>query len=165
VRVVAGGAAQVREISGSACIGAQNSLLAEFGLGTSTAIDSLIVRWPSGLLQVCVPPDVDQLVTITEGLVTDAPSPVAAASAFWLTASPNPATERSVFRFSLPRQDWVRLEVFDVAGRRVATLLDGIRDAGQHEATFSPQSLGAGVYLYRVRAGRDELTRKLFVVR
>jgi len=52
VRLVAGGVTQIREVSGGSGYLSQNSLPLEFGLGTSTTIDSLIIRWPSGIVQV-----------------------------------------------------------------------------------------------------------------
>ncbi|MCP4567474.1 MAG: hypothetical protein GY841_07840, partial [FCB group bacterium] len=51
VRVVAGGISQIREISGGSGYCSQNSLTAEFGLGTAVTVDSVIITWPSGTVQ------------------------------------------------------------------------------------------------------------------
>ncbi|MDH3889559.1 MAG: CRTAC1 family protein [candidate division Zixibacteria bacterium] len=67
LRLVSGGVSQLREIGAGSSYISQNSLEAEFGLGTSTLIDSLVVTWPSGLTQVMTRLDADQTVVVTEG--------------------------------------------------------------------------------------------------
>jgi YVTN family beta-propeller protein len=77
VTVVRGGTREIQEVSGGSGYFTQNPLVSEFGLGTSTAIDSLIVRWPSGIRQVVSPlPAVNAIVTVTEsdGSFVDATS-------------------------------------------------------------------------------------------
>jgi hypothetical protein len=57
----------MQEVSGGSGLFSQNSLVAQFGLGSTTSIDSLIVRWPSGIRQVVTPPpSVRTVVTVTE---------------------------------------------------------------------------------------------------
>jgi len=68
VRVVAGGKSQIREISGGSGFCSQNSLTAEFGLGSSTSVDSLIIRWPSGIVQKQTGIPIDTLLRITEAV-------------------------------------------------------------------------------------------------
>lgn len=46
----------------------------------------------------------------------------------------------------------MRLEVFDMIGRRVATLVDGQVAAGRHQATFDAGNLSSGIHLYRLQA-------------
>ena len=62
IKVVAGSDKQYWEISG----GSGNSLMAEFGLGTHTQVDSVIVKWPSGVIQVLTDVPVNQRLTILE---------------------------------------------------------------------------------------------------
>ena len=58
------------------------------------------------------------------------------------------------------------LAVFDLAGRRVATLLDHeLVTAGTHEAVLDSRGLPAGIYLYRLSAGLQSTTRKMVVVK
>ena len=70
VHVVAGTVRQMQEVSGGSGRFSQNSLPLEFGLGSSTAIDSLIVQWPSGIRQVVPPPAINAIVTVEEGRAT-----------------------------------------------------------------------------------------------
>ena len=83
VTVVAGGVTRTRELSGGSGYGSQDALVASFGLGPATAIDSLFVRWPSGTLQpVTLPgPGVDRRVTFTE---TGSPTLLSLFEATWI---------------------------------------------------------------------------------
>ncbi len=78
---------------------------------------------------------------------------------------PNPTTGLAVIAFNLPTEGPVELAVYDLAGRRVTTLVSGVLTAGRHEAGFDASSLTAGVYLYRLTAEEGTLTRRLVVSR
>ena len=78
---------------------------------------------------------------------------------------PNPAHRESTIRYELPRASRVRLEVFDLNGRRVQSLVDGLIPAGRHEATWKPLGGATGVFFCRLRAGDFAATRKLVLVR
>jgi Tol biopolymer transport system component len=67
VRIVAGGVSQIREVSGGAGRATQESLPVEFGLGGTAIVDSLIIRWPSGIVQVLTGVSTNQRLTVTEG--------------------------------------------------------------------------------------------------
>ena len=69
VRLRAGGVNRIQEVSGGSAYCSQNSLEVEFGLGATATIDSLIINWPSGIVQVVSPvPAVDQLITVVEAV-------------------------------------------------------------------------------------------------
>ncbi|MEZ4702208.1 MAG: T9SS type A sorting domain-containing protein [Rhodothermales bacterium] len=78
---------------------------------------------------------------------------------------PNPAHRSARIVFELEAPGPARLEVFDVLGRRVASLADGRMPAGLHEVTFETGSLPSGIYMYRLDAGDRTATRTLTVVR
>ncbi len=59
----------------------------------------------------------------------------------------------------------VRLVIYDVMGREVAVLVDGMRPAGSHDATWDASGLSAGVYLYRLEVGGTARTRTMTVLR
>lgn len=79
---------------------------------------------------------------------------------------PNPFPGATTIDFAIPAQEAVRLSVFDVRGARVATLVDGVLEAGAHRVEWDGQDMGrrraaAGVYFYRLET-KDELrTRKM----
>ena len=64
----------------------------------------------------------------------------------------------------MPKAGLVKLEVFDVAGRKVATLVDEWREAGSHTANFDTMRESAGVYFARLRLGEQVATRRITVL-
>ncbi|RJP75245.1 MAG: T9SS C-terminal target domain-containing protein, partial [Candidatus Zixiibacteriota bacterium] len=78
---------------------------------------------------------------------------------------PNPFNPSATIAFDLPQVTWVTLQVFDLQGRRVATLVDGLRTAGSHQATFDATGLPSGLYLYRLNAGGLESVGKMMLVK
>ncbi|GIV62411.1 MAG: hypothetical protein KatS3mg044_1277 [Rhodothermaceae bacterium] len=92
-----------------------------------------------------------------------APSPEAPGGTRLLPAYPSPATTRAVIPFTLAVPAHVRLRVHDLLGRTVATVVDGTRPAGRHEATLDVAGLPAGVYVYTLTAGAAHATGKLVV--
>ncbi len=77
---------------------------------------------------------------------------------------PNPFHTSARFRYGLPEATEVRLEVIDLSGRRVATLVDGTQAPGWHEADLSARDLAAGVYVVRLRAGDTQVLRRVTLV-
>ncbi len=76
---------------------------------------------------------------------------------------PNPFAEKTTIRFKLVVPDRVTLEVFDLFGRWVATLVDEKREAGEHSVVLNAARLSNGIYVYRLTAnGRSSM--KLAVV-
>jgi hypothetical protein len=81
-------------------------------------------------------------------------------------SAPNPARTTAVIHFALPADGPVTLQVFDVQGRRVATLLDRQpHTAGGHDFLLRADVWGPGVYFYRLEAAGRSATRRLVVLR
>jgi hypothetical protein len=79
---------------------------------------------------------------------------------------PNPFHGQALLRFDLPVAKQVSMEVFDVAGRRVAVPLEPkTLQPGRHSILFRPDRLESGVYFCRMRAGRFEQTQKMLLIR
>jgi hypothetical protein len=92
--------------------------------------------------------------------------PVAASAEFRLLQNaPNPFNPATSIRFNLPSAMDVRLEVYDLRGRLVSTLVDGTLSAGPHEVTFRGEELASGVYMYRLSAGDRVETRRMNLVK
>jgi hypothetical protein len=66
---------------------------------------------------------------------------------------PNPFNPRTTISFNLDTESHVTLDVFNVAGKRVATLVNGTKGAGLHSVEFDASSLSSGIYYYRLVAG------------
>ena len=78
---------------------------------------------------------------------------------------PNPFNPQTTIRVGLPEAARVRLDVFDVLGRRVATLLDEQRPAGWHTVVFEARALPSGVYFSRVEAGAFRQVGRMLLLR
>jgi surface protein/predicted outer membrane repeat protein len=78
---------------------------------------------------------------------------------------PNPFNPTTVISYELPQSADVRLEVYDIAGRQVATLVNGQVAAGRHRVNFNASNLSSGVYLYRLEAGSQVMTKKLTILK
>ncbi len=78
---------------------------------------------------------------------------------------PNPFSSATTIRYSLPQAMDVRLTVFDVLGREVATLVEARQEAGVYEVPFTASGLPAGVYLYRIEMDHLSATRRMVLMR
>ena len=82
---------------------------------------------------------------------------------------PNPFGEGTIIKFALPVRSEVAIEVYDAHGRRVRTLARGEWPAGDHSVEWNGRSdrgdrVSPGVYLYRMRAGTFQSSRKLVLL-
>ena len=78
---------------------------------------------------------------------------------------PNPFNPSTKIDFALPEAAQVTLEVYNMLGQQVATLENGYLSAGQHTVSFDATDLSSGIYLYRLQAGDQVLTRTLTLVK
>jgi len=78
---------------------------------------------------------------------------------------PNPFNPSTAIEYAIPVRQHVRLVVYDLLGRLVGTLVDGMQDAGHHSVRFDANRLSTGIYFYRLTAvGRSE-TRKMLLLK
>ncbi|MCC5934155.1 MAG: T9SS type A sorting domain-containing protein [Balneolales bacterium] len=78
---------------------------------------------------------------------------------------PNPFNPTTTIQYALPESGQIRLDVFNVLGQRVATLINGEQTAGFHSLQFDGSRLSSGVYLYRLQSGNQVITRKMLLVK
>ncbi|MBC8043295.1 MAG: S8 family peptidase [Rhizobacter sp.] len=84
-------------------------------------------------------------------------SPAQAAKEFRLMQNyPNPFNPNTVIAYQLSRNSEVRLKVFDVLGREVATLVNAKQAAGNYSVRFDASNLSSGIYFYRLNAGSSD---------
>ena len=80
-------------------------------------------------------------------------------------AHPNPFNPETLLTVALPETGVATLKVFDLSGREVATLMNGLSAAGTHELRFQAGALPSGVYFAVLRAGTFSATQKLLLVK
>jgi len=87
-----------------------------------------------------------------------------------LQNSPNPFNSATAIAFDLPRPSWVRLDIMNILGENVATLVRATMMRGHHETTWegtddNGRSMPSGVYFYRLRAGDQVQTKKMLLLK
>ncbi len=92
------------------------------------------------------------------------------AELFLGTNKPNPFNPFTEIAYSLPVAGHVRMEIYDVAGRRVRILIDGFMPAGTHETAWdglddSNTPVTSGVYFYRIVSGKSSISKKMVLLR
>ena len=78
---------------------------------------------------------------------------------------PNPFNSSTTISYSLPHANDVMLDVFDITGRVISTLVEGAQAAGTHNVHFDAGTLPSGIYIYRLQAGSNSQSRKLILLR
>jgi hypothetical protein len=151
------------------CIGSQ------FGVNGNIAEDPLFCDAEAGDFSLCADspcaPEIDgecgligALGVGCQNCAPPASAPEAAAGVFHLNTGPNPFRGSTTFSFMLPSADRVLLEVFDVSGRRVTSLLDRTLEAGSHRVDFTPDARAGGVYFGRLRTTTFEARQTVILV-
>jgi len=78
---------------------------------------------------------------------------------------PNPFNPTTNIAFTLKQKEAVKLTVYDVLGKQVATLLDETRNPGEHTISFDAEGLNSGVYYYRLQTKGQAVTKKMVLMR
>ena len=78
---------------------------------------------------------------------------------------PNPFNPTTTINYQLPTQVHVTFKLFDVLGREVATLVNGVEEAGYKSVNFDASKLPSGVYFYRLQAGSFVRTNKMLLIK
>jgi hypothetical protein len=153
---VTGGLRQTRAITAGESYNSMNSLRGHFGLGAATVVDSIVVRWPSGIVQRLTAMWGDQVLAIRErDATTDVGGGPRLVSA--LRARPNPSAAHTSLSFTVAARSTVRIGIHDTQGRAVRVLHDGVLEAGPHGTLWdgrddAGRSVPPGVYVARLQA-------------
>jgi len=76
---------------------------------------------------------------------------------------PNPFNPITKIKYSLPTGDWVKLEVYDILGHEVATLVNQYQNAGQHSVQWKAEVI-SGIYFYRIHTGEYVATGRMVLI-
>jgi hypothetical protein len=71
---------------------------------------------------------------------------------------PNPFNPSTVIRYDLPKNAYVKVMIYDILGRVVANLVDGVQTASQHSVQWNPNGLSSGIYFCRIQAHSQDGT-------
>lgn len=160
VKIYGGWGVQVREVRGGEAYGIQNTFSVHFGLGIYTSIDSVVVIWPSGIVDRPWSNPVDQHHVINEGAF---PTSVSAnvVHPFRMTMAPNPMSDYTTIQlFNAEQYENLSLQIIDVNGRVVFAKANP-----SGNVTVDKSSMAAGMYLVEVKNGEVRLASERLVVR
>ena len=167
VRVVAGGLSMIRDIEGTGPGLTSGKLWAHFGLGSATQADSVIIRWPTGTIDVSTNVAADRYWVFEEGVgvgVNDKSNTIP--SGYMLGQNyPNPFNPTTTIQFSLPVQSSVRLVLVNVLGQVVKELANGDYVAGSHQVKLDASNLSTGIYFYKLQADNFVDVKKLVIMK
>ncbi len=129
------------------------NLWLHFGLGSAAIIDSIKVEWINGATNVFTNVGVNQFASIIENgsLISVNSYGSSTPSGFSLLQNfPNPFNPATKIRFELPKQSQVKLNVFDITGRLVETLINENLGTGNYEVPWNGGRYSSGVYFYKL---------------
>lgn len=78
---------------------------------------------------------------------------------------PNPFNAQTTITIGLPTAGHVSLDIYDILGRKVETLIDGYREAGYHQLTWNADGQSSGIYLYRVETDNYSATKSMLLLK
>jgi glucuronoarabinoxylan endo-1,4-beta-xylanase len=104
-------------------------------------------------------------ISLTQGVLSTN-APISKPYQFALEQNyPNPFNPTTMIQYELASPSEVKLRVFDVLGREVATLINARQSAGRYRVEFNASRLSSGVYFYRLETQNFSQTRKMFLVK
>ena len=78
---------------------------------------------------------------------------------------PNPFNPSTIISYSLPKEGYVTVKVYNIIGQEVATLVNAQQSAGTYKVNFDASSLSTGVYFYSVRSGSYNQVKKMMLIK
>lgn len=132
----------------------QPPLQLHFGIGNSTKVDSVVVKWPDGHSEVFKDIPVNQVTNLVEksGAVSGVEAGITA------QAYPNPFSMETIFEYEIPQSERVLLEVYTLLGEHIITLINGQQPAGNYRIRWDGRNkvqskMSNGTYLYKLTVG------------
>jgi len=78
---------------------------------------------------------------------------------------PNPFNPTTQISYSVPKAGFVSMKIYNSLGQQVASLVNGVVEAGNHAVTFNASNLSSGVYYYRIEAGESVAVKKMMLMK
>ena len=78
---------------------------------------------------------------------------------------PNPFNPTTTITYSLPKNSFVTLTIYDLLGREVATLVNEEKHSGTYKVTWNAQNKPSGIYFYKITAGRYSKINKMILLK
>ncbi|MBM4158617.1 MAG: T9SS type A sorting domain-containing protein [Ignavibacteria bacterium] len=109
---------------------------------------------------------VDDIKLITYGTMTNVIEPALVPETYSLSQNyPNPFNPVTAINFTIPKQQFVTLKVYDILGREVALLVNGLKSPGEHTVNFDGSNFSSGIYYYRIESGDFTDVKKMILIK
>jgi len=167
VRIVSNGRNWIREIDGGSSHLSHHSAIAHFGLGTYTAVDTIEVIWPDGKSQFLSNIGVDTTILIVEDTAITSYTTQIRNLQSEIDCYPNPFTKHITISYQLNENTHIKLQVYDIMGKKIKSLADEFQSAGDHiikwDGTNDKGINGrAGFYICRLETAGMVINKKIF---
>jgi hypothetical protein len=152
----------------------QDNPYVHFGIGQATSVDSVVIRWPLGDVEVFTNLAINQYHKIYElgdtSVKNKNANNVDKPMSFDLAQNyPNPFNPETNISYQLSENSKVVLEVYNISGQKIITLVDGFKSAGTHSITWSGENhqhqlMPSGMYVYQLKSADIILTKKMLFI-
>ena len=78
---------------------------------------------------------------------------------------PNPFNPNTTIRYEIPQDGLITIEVFDILGQKVKTILNEFKSAGRYDVKFNSAGLSSGIYIYQLRADNFVTSKKMLLLK
>ncbi len=157
-----------RRVSAQSGHCSQNMQL-HFGLGTTTTIDSAIVLWSSGIVQLVNGLTINSFNKIVEDTtltdIKDEPIGLKSQSFKLHQNYPNPFNPQTTISFTTEKEGIVTLRIYDILGNLVQEVMNQHKNAGHHSVVVNADGFSSGVYLYELTSNGGKIVKKLSILK
>ena len=119
-------------------------------------------------LRVSTPDTTDwiYIAELSDSIISDVDDENLVPQSFTLSQNyPNPFNPSTVIDYQLAERSQVIIDIFSISGENITTLINRSQSAGFHSVTFDASGLSSGVYIYRLQAGSQTITRKMILLK
>ncbi len=174
VKLKTEGKMQIRQAGGMGGYLSCNDPRIKFGLGAIETVDTLVIHWLSGIVDTLNNLPVNQFLTIQENETTVSVRDGAQPDLFpknpaLLQNYPNPFNPSTTIQYKLANRTPVLLQIFNLSGQFITTLVNGKQNPGIYAATWNGvdskgKAISSGIYFYRLQTGEFSFTRKMLLL-
>ena len=170
VKIRIGNYIAIREVSGGNSCSSQDMPWVHFGLGflannPVSAADSVIVDWHDGTKEVLTNVTLNQEldffgVVPVQQISSEVPNEYSLDQNY-----PNPFNPATTINYSIVNAGEIKITLFDVSGKEVDVLVNGIQSPGKYSINYNASRLPSGVYFYRINTEGFTDTRKMILIK
>ncbi|MEZ0007509.1 hypothetical protein ABH942_002891 [Flavobacterium sp. 28YEA47A] len=143
---------QIRDVRSGEGFEFANTLNTHFGIGTATVIEKVIIKWPSGLVDIIPNPSKNSRLLVTEGSTLG----ISEANSTMFIIYPNPASNQIRIQLNEMKYEITNAKIYDYNGRMVS-------DVKIKDSTIDIQSLSAGNYMMVLQNSKGEKFSQKFI--